>query len=138
MDSTQFKEFMKQQQQLTEIVRLLAAQQSLSPTKSNVNDDSTSKKIRNFANDKFNPDTTSVNEFIEYFEAKCNIYGSEYKEIQKDLFVTCLPPDIFHKIKTSFMNTFEQRTYEELKAKLCSFYSKKTTRYKALRFLELH
>lgn len=45
MDSTQFKEFMKQQQQLTEIVRLLAAQQSLSPTKSNVNDDSTSKKL---------------------------------------------------------------------------------------------
>lgn len=136
MNTQQWEEFMKlqliQQQQVSELLRVFTLQHGQTASKptnasNTVENDPTKicQKIKNFTNDKFNPETTSVENFVEYFEAKCNIYGDEYKVIQKQLFITCLSPDVFHKIKTAFLENVEKKTYEDLKAKLYSFYHKK-------------
>ncbi|CAH0715380.1 unnamed protein product, partial [Brenthis ino] len=134
-----------QQQQITEILKFLVETRITTPTPLNNNGTelqvttSTPTEINkiaiinNFRGDKFEPSSnSSIENFIEYFEAKCRIGGESYLNIQKDLLLSCLKPETYHEIKTALIPSFENSTYDDIKNKLLDIYKTRKTRYKAL------
>uniref|UniRef100_A0A2A4JEX3 Reverse transcriptase domain-containing protein n=1 Tax=Heliothis virescens TaxID=7102 RepID=A0A2A4JEX3_HELVI len=147
MNAEQFAAFLAAQQQqqavltalLQELVQLKQHQGSPSTDNSNNNNygnetPTTAKQniVKHFKCDKFNPEITAAENFIELFEAKCRIWGEETINIQKDLLINSLTPDIYHELKVALTPNFEKTSYNEVKMKLLDLYRTKKTRYKAL------
>ncbi|XP_061705289.1 uncharacterized protein K02A2.6-like [Cydia pomonella] len=150
MNSEQFDKFLTlqatQQKQISDILQLLLSQQqnataaaptptttngTESPSFSNTNGNR-NNVYNGFKSDKFNPDDTAVEKFIDYFETKCKLWGEDARNIQKELLFTCLSPEIFHEIKVALTPHFEDSTYADVRNKLMDLFRIKRTRYRAL------
>ncbi|CAH0722690.1 unnamed protein product, partial [Brenthis ino] len=130
-----------QQQQITEIQKFLVATRITTPTPLNNNGTESQVTtstpiemnkiavINNFRGHKFEPSSnSSIDNFNEYFEAKCRIWGESYLIIQKDLLLSCLKPETYHEIKTALIPSFENSTYDVIKNKLLDIYKTRKTR----------
>ncbi|XP_037871610.1 uncharacterized protein K02A2.6-like [Bombyx mori] len=82
--------------------------------------------------DKYNPDTFRIDDYIDFFENKCKILDIDNSDLQKDLLLNLLTPEIFHELKVALTPDFDIATYSEICNKLLDLYRIKTTRYRAL------
>lgn len=151
MNAEQFKEFIQiqreQQQQISDVLQQLVLQQqrptAATPTSATPGTESISSAntnnncnkhiiIKNFKCDTFNPATTSVEYFLDFFEKKCDIWDVSEDDIRKELLFSCLSPEVFHDLKVALIPDFENSLYKDVKFKLLDLHRPKTTKFKAL------
>lgn len=144
MDDEKFAQLLqvqqKQQEQITQVLQLL--QQTVSANSNNVREQNETRNsntqldiIKHFKCDKFNPDITNPETYIDYFESKCKLWGESALNIQKQLLFSCLSPETYQELKISFQNSipnFDSQIYENIKTNFLNLYRTKRTRYRAL------
>lgn len=115
------------QTQVAQLAQLLAQQAATS----NIEQESKGKhQIINQLKEKFEPETTSIEHFIDFFEAKCNILNQKHN--MRDLLISCLTPNVYHELKIALTPNFDTQSYDVLKNKLMDLYHTRKTRLKAL------
>lgn len=144
MNEEQFALFLHaqqaQQEQITTILQLLAqtVQRENDIPRSATNTPSTSKQndklsiIKHFNVEKFHADSHRIQDFIDYFENKCKILDVNDENLQKDILINTLSPEIFRELKIALTPNFETSTYHDIRCKLLDLYRIKKTRYRAL------
>lgn len=143
MNEEQFVQFLRaqqaQQEQINALLALLIRQQNEHPSTSesvtSTPSNSSNNRItilKHFSTDKFNPEKDRIEDFIEFFENKCQTIQITDKSLQKDIILNTITPDTFRQLTVALTPNFEKSTYFDIRGKLLDLYRVKKTRYRAL------